>query len=377
MHAASCLPAITGAWEEPGGGALYGNSVIYNLDKTLIEGLDSRDTSLRVLDQSRIGPVLLGNTEDLQNGPPIKALFIQNTNPAVVAPESNQVRRGLMRDDLFTVVHEQFMTETAEHADVVLPATMFLEHDDIYTASGHTHLQIGRKLIEAPGECRSNHAVLQGLAKRLGLKHAGYEMSAWELIDDLLRRSGWPDAATVHLEGGVDCAIETSDLNYLNGFHTNDKLFHFSPEWSTIGPHAEGMPNLPDHWSVVDAADEQHPLRLVAAPARQFLNTSFTETESSRRMEKEPVARLHPDDLARYGLDDGAIVTLGNALGEVSLKAMAFSGVPAGTVIVESLWPNRYFAGGVGINALISAEPGKPNGGAVFHDTAVWVRPHS
>jgi len=179
---------------------------------------------------------------------------------------------------------------------------MFLEHDDIYTASGHTHLQIGRKLIEAPGECRSNHQVLQGLAARLNLTHAGFSLSAWELIDKLLLASGWPDAETVHKHGGVDCAPTFEDANYLSGFLTPSKRFDFAPDWSALGPNSEGMPSLPDYWNVIDAANDAHPLRLVAAPARQFLNTSFTETETSRKMEGEPYARMNPADIEKFGV---------------------------------------------------------------------------
>lgn len=376
MHAATCLPAITGAWKYPGGGALYANSSIYHLDKSVIEGTDLCDSSTRVIDMSRIGPALLGSASDLQGGPEIKALLIQNTNPAVVAPQSLDVRRGLMRSDLFTVVHEQFMTETARFADVVLPATMFLEHDDIYTASGHTHLQIGRKLIEPPGECKSNHWLLQQLAKRLGIQHKGFDASEWELIDDMLAKSGWPDAQTVHQSGGIDCAQSFEEMNHLNGFKTVDKRFHFAPDWASIGPNSDGMPALPDHWDIIDSANDKHPLRLVAAPARQFLNTSFTETATSQKMEKEPAARMHPLDMEHYGLGDGMLIKLGNELGEVIIKVTAFDGLQRGSVVVESIWPNHRFAGGIGINALVSAEPGKPNGGAVFHDTAIWARPY-
>lgn len=376
MHAASCLPAVTGSWKYPNGGALYGNSQIYGLDSTLIEGKDIIDETTRVLDQSRIGPVLLGDKQDLNGGPEIKALFIQNTNPAVVAPQSLDVRKGLMRSDLFTVVHEQFLTETAKYADIVLPATMFLEHDDIYTASGHTHLQIGRKLIDPPSECRSNHSVLQELAKRLELDHPGFFKTEWELIDELLKKSSWPDAESVHKQGGIDCSLPFEQQNHLKGFQTADKRFHFSPDWAAIGPNSDGMPALPDHWEVIDAASDAYPLRLVAAPARQFLNTSFTETASSKKMEKEPCALMHLEDLNEYGLQDGALITLSNALGEVVVKAKQFDGLQCGTVIVESLWPNANFVGGIGINALVSAEPGKPNGGAVFHDTAVKARPY-
>ena len=375
MHAVSCLPAISGAWQYEGGGALYGNSSIYALDRTQIQGTDVA-TDTRIFDQSRLGHVLLGNPADLQNGPAVEALFIQNTNPAVVAPDTRRVLRGLSRDDLFKVVHEQFMTETATLADIVLPATMFLEHDDIYTASGHTHLQIGPQLIKPAGECRSNHQVLQGLAQRLGLEHEGFYLSEKQLVANMLEKSGLPDFDSVLSSGGHDCAPveDFEQANFINGFDTDDGRFHFQPDWRLTGENTQGMPDMPDHWNVIDTPDAKHPLRLVAAPARQFLNTSFTETPSSRRMEKQPLAKIHPADMATFELSEGNSVTIGNELGRVTLKATAFSGVQAGTVVVESLWPNADFAGGLGINTLVSSEAAQPNGGAVFHDTAVWIR---
>ena len=190
MHAVTCLPAITGAWQVPGGGALYGQTGIYPLDRTLIEGRDLEDRSIRELDQSRLGLVLTGDREALKGGPPVTAMLVQNTNPAMVCPELEKVHRGLAREDLFLCVHEQFMTETAAYADVVLPATMFLEHDDLYTAAGHTVLQVAKKVIEPPGECRENVYVIAELAKRLGARHEGFGMSAWQLVDETLKRSG-------------------------------------------------------------------------------------------------------------------------------------------------------------------------------------------
>lgn len=133
---------------------------------------------------------LAGNPRDIANGPPVSALLIQNTNPAVVAPESAVVRAGMMRDDLFICVHQQFMTDTARLADIVLPATTFLEHDDLYTAGGHTFLQASRAVIPAPGECRSNHTFIGQLAERLGLEHPAFSMSEWALVDRLLADSG-------------------------------------------------------------------------------------------------------------------------------------------------------------------------------------------
>ncbi len=376
LHAVTCLPTVGGKWRHRGGGAFWnhrGNG-IYHWDKTLIEGLDARDPGTRQMDMSRIGAVLAGDPAELRGGPPVQALFIQNTNPVVVAPDSNQVRRGFLREDLFVCVHEQFMTETAALADVVLPATMFLEHDDLYAAGGHTHLQVGPKLIDPPGECRSNHEVLQGLARRLGASHPGFDMTAMELADATLRASGWPGAAEVVARRWIDADEGFERSHFLTGFGFPDGRFRFAPDWAAVGPHHAGMPALPDHWAATEEATPDHPFRLVAAPARQFLNTSFTETPGSRKREGRPTALVHPDDAARLGIAEGGRVILGNARGTVTVHARLATGAQPGVVVVESVWPNADFADGVGINALTSDAPAAPNGGAVFHDTAVWMR---
>ena len=165
MHAASCIAAVTGAWQLEGGGAFHNNGDVFHLNKSLIEGSDLRDPSIRMLDQSRIGAILTGDKDALQNRGPVTAMLIQNTNPVSVAPDQEVVKRGFARDDLFVCVHEQFMTDTAKVADIVLPATMFVEHDDFYTAGGSQYILLGPKLIEPPGECRSNHEVIGALAQ--------------------------------------------------------------------------------------------------------------------------------------------------------------------------------------------------------------------
>ncbi len=375
MHAVSCLPAITGAWRYPGGGAVYGQTALYPLDRTLIEGLDVVDKSIRALDQSRLGPILTGDREALQGGPPVTAMLVQNTNPAMVCPETHLVHRGLAREDLFLCVHEQFLTETAAFAEVVLPATMMVEHDDFYTASGHTYFQVARKVIEPPGECRENHWVICQLAKRLGATHPGFQMSAWEIMDETLRRSGMWDAETNLRAGGQDFAPPFETAHFLDGFPTPDRRFHFRPDWARWGARGAGMPPLPDHFDVIDNPTAEKPFRLVAAPARTFLNSTFSETPSSRARERRPTALLHPEDCAALGVTEGRPVVLGNERGQVTVHARPRAGQQRGVVVVEGIWPNRDFAGGIGINALTSAEPGYPRGGAVFHDTAVWVRP--
>jgi anaerobic selenocysteine-containing dehydrogenase len=375
LFAASCLPAVTGAWQYEGGGALYANGGgFYRLDRRLIEGSDVIDPKTRILDQSRIGPILTHDRRDLGDGPPVTALLVQNTNPMVVSPDSNAVRAGFARGDLFTCVHEQFMTETAAMADIVLPATTFLEHDDIYTAGGHTFLQVARQVVEPFAEARSNHAVICALAKRLGAEHPGFHMSEWEIIDRTLAASGLPDAATIHAKGGHDLALPFARAHFLDGFGHADKRFHFRANWAAIGPNHAALPALPDHVAVIDRSDAAHPFRMVAPPARSFLNTTFNNMPSGVAREGRPTVRVHPADLAALDAADGARLRLGNSRGSVVLHARAFEGMQRGVLVVEGIWPNAAFEEGIGINALVSAEAGLPNGGAVFHDTAVWVR---
>jgi anaerobic selenocysteine-containing dehydrogenase len=374
MHAVSCLPAVTGAWQYPGGGALYAGGALYRLDKTLIQGLDRLDPSVRVLDQSRIGAVLTGEAEALKGGPPVTAMLIQNTNPMVVAPDSGTVRKGFARADLFACVHEQFLTETAAMADIVLPATTFLEHDDIYTAGGHTMLQIARKIVEPPGAARQNHEVLTGLAQRLGAEHPGFGLSPWEIIEQTLAASGLPPAASFIEGRGVDRALPFETAHFLDGFGHADGKFHFRADWSALGPLADRLSPLPDQNWVIDRERAAKPYRLVTAPARSFLNTTFTETPSSQAREGRPCVLIHPLDLAALGCGDGARLRLGNEQGSVVVAARGFDGVQRGVVVVEGIWPNSAFEEGIGINTLTSAEPGAPAGGSVFHDTAIWIR---
>jgi anaerobic selenocysteine-containing dehydrogenase len=299
---------------------------------------------------------------------------VQNTNPAVVCPELNKVHAGLAREDLFVCVHEQFMTETAAFADIVLPATMFLEHDDFYTASGHTTFQVARKVVEPPGECRENHFVICELARRLGARHRGFSMTPWEIMDETLVRSGMWDAQTNWERGGQDCALPLERANFLDGFAWPDGKFRFKPDWSALGGRWREMPALPDHMEVIDRATPDKPFRLVTAPARTFLNSTFTETPGSLQREKRPTLLVHPEDCTALELSDGDAVEVGNERGLVRVHVLARGGQQRGVVVLEGIWPNRHFDNGVGANGLTSAQPGWPSGGAVFHDTAVWLR---
>ncbi len=373
VHAVSCLPSVTGAWRHEGGGAFYSNADIYHWNKTLIEGLDARDASVRMLDMSQIGRILTGDREALRGGPPVMAMLVQNTNPAVVAPESALVNRGLARDDLFLCVHEQFMTDTAAHADIVLPATTFVEHNDIYQGGGHQHITLGPKLIEPVAEAQPNHFVIRELAKRLGARHPGFDMSEEEIIDATLRASGWGSLEELRRNRWIDCQPDFDTAHFVDGFAQPDGRFRFAPDWARLGPDHAALPALPDHLDNIERADTEHPFRLVAAPAHNYLNSSFTETPTSIKKEARPAVKLHPADARALGIAGGDTVRMGNRRGEIRLHAEIFDGLQRGVAVVESIWPNGAFPGGAGVNTLLGADPGPPNGGMCVHDTAVWV----
>ena len=161
---------------------------------------------------------------------------MQNANSATVAPDTAKVLRGLGREDLFLVVQEQFMTPTARFADILLPATMFVEHDDMYYGLGHTHLTYGPKLIEPPGEARPNSFVVRELGRRLGGKHASFDMSDHELLDDALVRAGMANLGDVAKVGWIDRALPFERAHFIDGFPQADGKFHFKPDWRKIGP---------------------------------------------------------------------------------------------------------------------------------------------
>jgi anaerobic selenocysteine-containing dehydrogenase len=378
MHAASCIAAVTGAWRHEGGGAFHNNGAIYHWNKHLIEAHDALDPTIRRLDQSQIGRVLTGDAQALYDGPPVKAMLIQNTNPVSVAPEQELVKKGFSREDLFVCVHEQFMTETALMADIVLPATMFMEHDDFYSGGGHQYFQLGSKLVDAPGECRSNHEVICDLARRVGAEHRGFGMTPREIIDWTLRISGWDGIETLEERVHIDAQPSFEESHYLNGFAYPDGKFRFKPDWTRVpsgnnGPMGpwEQIPALPDHWGVIEEATEEHPFRLATSPARNFLNSTFTETPTSQAKEGRPEVMIHPVDAERQGIVDGDWVRLRNGRGEVFLRARLFEGVRRGVLIAESIWPNAAHPYGRGINTLTGADQVAPYGGAAFHDNRV------
>ncbi len=374
MHAVTCIPTLRGSWKYKGGGAFYSNGGIYKIDKTLIEGLNFKKQAMRQLDQSRIGPVLNNDESALINDIPIKGLFIQNTNPLVVAPDTNKVRKGFRRKDLFVCVHEQFMTETARYADLLLPATSFVEHNDFYISGGHQHLTYGPKLINEIGLSWSNHKLINKLGKSLGGDPKIFSLSEENIIDQTLKISNLGTLDQLKKAKFLDLQPSYKKANFINGFGHKDKKFHFSPEWKKSDPEFNKNFQFPDHYPLIEKKTKRHPFKLITAPAHNFLNTSFTETISSLKIEKKPTLKLHPDDMIKLKISEDELVEIGNERGSIKIHIEKFPGVIRGVTICEGIWPNEYFIGNLGVNALVGADRPEPAGGGVFHDVAIWIK---
>ncbi len=387
MHAAASIATVLGSWQYEGGGAFHSNSDIFRMDASELTGRAMKDQDIRMIDQSQIGRALTGDAVALRHRGPVTAMLIQNTNPMNIAPEQRLVKRGFARSDLFVAVHEQFMTDTAEMADIVIPATMFVEHDDIYRAGGQNHILLGPKLVEPPTTVRSNLFVIEELAKRLGVAdRPGFGFSAREMIDRVLSKSGLPDYDYFLENKWFDRQPDFDDAHFINGFGHPDGKFRFRPDWSNqpapnrppasvglLGPHVE-LPEFPDQVDVIEVADPEHPFRLATSPSRNFLNSSFSETKTSRQKEGRPEVMVNPADAEALAIAHGELVRIGNARGDIRLHVRVTTEVKPGVLIAEGLWPNKAHVDGEGINVLTGADPVAPYGGAAVHDNKVWLR---
>ncbi len=387
MHAAASIATVLGSWQYEGGGAFHSNSDIFRMNNAELTGKSMKDADIRMIDQSQIGRALTGDAVALRHRGPVTAMLIQNTNPVNIAPEQRLVKQGFARDDLFVAVHEQFMTDTAEMADIVIPATMFVEHDDIYRAGGQNHILLGPKLVEPPETVRSNLFVIEELAKRLGVSdRPGFGFTARDMVDRVLKDSNLPDYDYFLEHKWFDRQPDFDDAHFLNGFAHADGKFHFRPDWvngaapnkppaavGALGPHEE-LPQFPDQVDVIELADAEHPFRLATSPARNFLNSSFAETKTSRQKEGRPELMVNPEDALAHGLEAGDLVRIGNTRGDLRIHVKVTEEVKPGVLIAEGLWPNKAHVDGEGINVLTGADPVAPYGGAAVHDNKVWLR---
>jgi anaerobic selenocysteine-containing dehydrogenase len=219
------------------------------------------------------------------------------------------------------------------------------------------------------------------LAHRLGAEHKGFEMSAREIIDWTLQQSKWGTLEELEQNKFIDAQPGIEDAHFTKGFAWKDGKFRFKPDWPNV-PFGSGrisgpintMPEFPDYWDVSEKATAAYPFRLATSPARNYLNSTFTETATSKSREGEPTVLIHPHDAAAYAIEDKCYVKLFNDRGEVRLKAKYFLGVKRGVLVAESIWPNSAYADGQGINTLVGADSPAPFGGAAFHDNSVGLR---
>ena len=370
VRAVACLPALTGAWRHRAGGVVLSASghALHNGVALQRPDLHTHATA-PLINMSTIGDAL--NTQGL-----VEALVVYNSNPVAVAPESAKVVKGFTREDLFTVVLEHFMTDTADHADYVLPATTQLEHWDIHNSYGHTDMVLNRPAIAPMGEAKTNTQIFRELASRMGMDNPLLQeddeslcrlalqnprnlQSAAPVTWDALLKDGfahWPVADAPFAQGGFPTA--------------SGKCEFFSERLA-----AQGLDGLPDYLPNYEPANAQatYPLAMISPPARNFLNSSFVNVKSLRDMEGEPLLEIHPDDAATRQVKDGAMVRVFNDRGSYQCKAQISTRAQVGMVVGLGIWWRKLGTDGKNVNELTSQRLTDMGRAPVFYDCAVQV----
>jgi anaerobic selenocysteine-containing dehydrogenase len=374
----ACLPALVGAWRHPGGGLLLSTSGTYPVNNEALERPDLIKPGTRTLNMSRIGALLL----DPALAPPVKAVFVYNSNPVAVAPDQESVRRGFAREDLFTVVHDLFPTDTVDFADVVLPATTTLEHYDIHKSYGHLNLSLSRPAIAPEGESKANTEVFRLLAARLGLDHPALRESDEEMARQALR---WEhphlkgiDFARLEREGSVRLSVPEPFAPFAEGgFPTPSgkcELYAESLAQMGLDPLPTYVPPRENAASAPERA-RLYPLAFISPPAHHFLNSTFSAQPVFVRRESGPSLTIHPEDAAARGIADGQMVRTFNDRGAFLARARVSDDARPGVVVGLSVWWSKMCPGGRNANAVTSQELTDMGGGATFYDALVDVAP--
>jgi molybdopterin guanine dinucleotide-containing S/N-oxide reductase-like protein len=398
-RAIAMLPALTGAWKYRGGGGQLSTSGAFAWDRKALERPDLAQASplnrlARTVNMSTLGQALteLGQGPNTKptDGPAVHALFVYNSNPGAVAPNHNAVRRGLERPDLFTVVHEQFFTDTTDYADVILPATTFLEHTDIQGAYGHYFVQLSNQAIEPPGEAKPNVWLFSQLAERMGFTEECFRDTPEQLIGQALNLGSDGHSRNVGMEH-----ITLEDLKEHGhiplGFHRDPERHPFQPY--TSGPSAtpsgkiefysetlaaQGLDPLPafipPHESRWGEGAKRFPLEFLSRKADNYMNSTFANLDGHRKMEARTNQRLemHPQDAKSRDISDGDAVRIFNDRGSLHLTALINGTVPAGVVAGRLDWAKLH-PDGANVNALTSERLTDLGGGATFYSTLVEV----
>lgn len=388
----ACLPAITGHWRRPGGGVQLSTSANFVFNRATVERPDLVPAGTRTINMIKLGEALApeagtaaasaATRDALSNGPPVRALVVYNTNPAAVAPDRGAVLRGLAREDLFTVVLEHFQTDTADWADIVLPATTQLEHWDIHLAYGHHYLSLNRPAIAPLGEALPNSEIFRRLAARMDLRDPCFADDDLTIIRQTID-SNSPKLQGITLErllehGWVRLNVPRPYVPYAEGgFATpSGKCEFVSERLAAMG--LDPIPTYIPPYELPETAPElarRYPLSLISSPAHQFLNTTFVNVESLRRGAREPECLVHPVDAERRGIAPGMRVVIHNDRGAFTAIARVEPTIREGVAWAPSIWWGKLAADGKNANDTTSQRETDLGHGPVFYDNLVEIGP--
>ncbi len=371
----ACLPALTGAWRDPAGGIVLTTADFYGFDHATLERPDLLgDSRPRVINHSALGDALT------EAQPPVRAVIVYNNNPVAVCPDSGKVIAGFAREDLYCVVMDSFLTDTADYADIVLPATTQLEHYDVHKSYGHLYVLANNPAIAPVGESLPNSEVFRRLAARMGFDDACFRDSDEDLCRQALA------SASPRMRGVAWSAVKESGWQRLavperfapfaeGGFPTPSGKCELYSEWL----EKQGIDPLPFFNPPVESAvsnpelSERYPLAFISPPARHFLNSTFANVKRFRDFEGEPHLELHPDDAAARGIRDGDRVRVFNDRGGYTLRARVNGKPRRGVVVAPSVWWKKYSPDGRNANDVTSQRIADLGGGATFYDCLVQV----
>ncbi len=393
VRTVSCLPALVGAWRDPAGGVLLSTSGTFGIDTNALQRPDLIWNNPRTINMSSIGDALLGYQRVQHHGnhgapaetlepldPPVRAIYVYNSNPVAVAPDSSKVSAGFKRDDIFTVVHEIFQTDTADYADILLPATTQLEQFDIHKAYGHLYLLVNNPAIEPIEESKPNSEVFRLLAERMGFTDSCFretdeELARQAITSDNPRLKGI-DFDELKDRGWVRLNVPEKFAPFAEGkFPTSSgkcELFSESLAKQGIDP----LPvYIPPRESVETAPElaKKFPLAIISPPAHNFLNSSFANLPSFVKAEKEPRLDIHPVDAAARGINDGDRVRVFNDRGELKVKARVTDKARPGVVVALSVWWKKLSGDGCNANDVTSQALTDLGAAATFYDVLVEV----
>lgn len=385
VRTVACLPALIGAWRDPAGGVLLSSSGTFALNTQALERPDFIPPGTRTINMSAIGDALLGDWRLPDNSvvplaPPIKAMYVYNSNPVAVAPDSKKVIAGFAREDLFTVVHEIFQTDTADYADIVLPATTQLEQFDVHKAYGHIYVLANNPAIAPIGEAKPNSEVFRLLAARMGFDDPCFTESDEEIGAQAFNYDH-PRMANINFD-----ELKTNGWQRLNvperyapfaegNFPTpSGKCEFFSESLAKQG--IDPLPTyIPPRESVQTAPElaQQYPLAIISPPAHSFMNSTFANLPTFLHAEKEPSLQIHPDDAGVRGIQEGDLVRVYNDRGSFQLKARVTDKARSGVVVALSVWWKKLTQDGGNANDVTSQGLTDLGAAATFYDVLVEV----